>query len=61
MKYLVEDFNTHCNYEFFNYAAAEKKYKELSAASSKPRVVMTSLTPDNSRDTIIKNIVKSTI
>ena len=60
-RYLIEDLNTHCDYEFYDYTAAHKKYNDLLNASPKPQLIMTNFTPDYLHSIIVKRVIQSTI
>lgn len=61
IRYLIEDRNTHCDYEFYNYTSAYKKYNDLLNASLEPQLIMTSFTPDYSHSVTVKHVIQSTI
>lgn len=60
-RYLIEDLNTHCDYEFYDYTSAHKKYNDLLNASPKPQLIMTNFTPDYLHSVIVKHVIQSTI
>ena len=60
-RYLIEDLNTHCDYEFYDYTSAHKKYNDLLNASPKPQLIMTNFTPDYLHSIIVKCVIQSTI
>ena len=59
IRYLIEDLNTHCDYEFYNCTSAYKKYNDL--LSPEPRLIMTSFTPDYLHSVTVKHVIQSTI
>lgn len=60
-RYLIEDLNTHCDYEFCDYTVAHKKYNDLLNASPNPQLIMTSFTPDYLHSVTVKHVIQSTI
>ena len=61
IRYLIEDFNTHCTYEFCNYTDASKKYDNLKRSITNPKLIMTSFTPDYKQYITIKKVIDSTV
>lgn len=60
-RYLIEDLNTHCTYEFYKYADAYKKYDDLKRDIPNPKLIMTSFTPDYKQYITIKKVIDSTV